>query len=73
MLVIRFSRTGKRGERKFRIVVKEKRSRRDGRAIATLGYYEKKARGVNKKIDMPRLEEWVKKGAWLSPSVKAIL
>ncbi|MBI2026030.1 MAG: 30S ribosomal protein S16 [Candidatus Levybacteria bacterium] len=40
-VVIRSTRIGKRGERKFRIVVKEKRSARDGKAIELLGYYEK--------------------------------
>ena len=40
-VVIRLARTGKRGERKFRIVVKEKRSKRDGDSIETLGSFEK--------------------------------
>ena len=35
-VVIRLARTGKKGERKFRIVVKEKRSKRDGDSIETL-------------------------------------
>ena len=40
-LVIRLTRTGKKGERKFRIIVKEKRSRRDGTSLDMLGWYEK--------------------------------
>ena len=40
-LVIRLTRIGKKGERKFRVVVKEKRSRRDGKSIEVLGWYEK--------------------------------
>ena len=38
-LVIRLSKTGKKGERKFRVVVKEKRSKRDGGSIEILGWY----------------------------------
>lgn len=40
-VVIRLARVGKKGERKFRIVVKEKRSRRDGDSIESLGFFEK--------------------------------
>jgi ribosomal protein S16 len=47
-LIIRFTRTGKRGERKFRVVVKEKRSRRDGDPVEMLGYVEKTTKGVTK-------------------------
>lgn len=72
-LVIRFTRIGKRGERKYRIVVKEKRSKRDGRAIDMLGYYEKTRGEVQKQIDTKRIEYWKSKGAEVSPAVKAIL
>lgn len=65
-LVIRSSRIGKKGERKFRIVVKEKRSRRDGKAVETLGWYEKGPKG-KLKIDKKRYDYWVSQGA--SPSV----
>jgi small subunit ribosomal protein S16 len=61
-LVIRSSRTGKRGERKFRIVVQEKRSRRDGDAIDSLGWYEKGPTG-KKSLNMERYKSWIAKGA----------
>lgn len=72
-LVIRFTPTGKKGERKYRIVVKEKRSKRDGDFIDLLGYYEKKTTGVTKNIDLKKVEEWKKKGAQISPAVEKIL
>ncbi len=72
-LVIRLSRTGKKGERKFRIVVKEKRSRRDGIALETLGSFEK---GTNKgasEVNMERYKYWLSVGAEPSQTVvKAI-
>ena len=61
-VVIRSARIGKRGERKFRIVVKEKRSRRDGKAIESLGWYEKDRKGAFK-IDKKRYDYWVSVGA----------
>lgn len=61
-VVIRLSRSGKKGERKFRIVVKEKRSRRDGKAIENLGWYVKGTNGI-KQVDKERLKYWLEKGA----------
>lgn len=70
-VVIRLSRTGKKGERKFRVVVKEKRSRRDGAAIESLGYLEK---GVNgkKEINMDRYRYWLSQGAIPSITVSEV-
>lgn len=72
-LVIRLSRTGKKGERKFRIVVQEKRSRRDGDAIERLGWYEKGPNGGKKEVNMERLNYWVSKGAIPSVTVSGII
>jgi small subunit ribosomal protein S16 len=71
-LVIRSTRTGKRGERKFRIVVKEKRSRRDGDSIEVIGWYEKGKNGV-KKIDKKRYEYWVSQGAKPSVAIEKLI
>lgn len=72
-LVIRLSKMGKRGEAKYRVVVKEKRSRRDGKALEVLGWYEKKELGESKDIDNKRAEYWISKGAIASPTVSKIL
>lgn len=73
MLVIRFTRTGKRGERKYRLVVKEKRSRRDGKPVDSLGYYEKTINSVTKEFDNDKIKYWVSKGAQMTPSVKDVI
>jgi small subunit ribosomal protein S16 len=72
-LVIRFAKMGRRGERKYRVVVKEKRSKRDGRAIDILGWYEKSVSGITKDIDTQKVDYWKERGAQVSPAVKAIL
>ncbi len=72
-VVIRLSRTGKKGERKFRVVVKEKHSKRDGGFIDLLGWYNKTADNTQKKIDMKKYNFWVSKGAKPSPTVAAIV
>lgn len=72
-LVIRLSNAGRKGERKYKVVVKEKRSKRDGKAVAILGSYEKRVSGVTKTIDKKLVDYWVSKGAQLSEGVKKIL
>ena len=73
MLVIRFTRTGKRGERKYRLVVKEKRSKRDGKPVDLLGFYEKTVNSVTKEFDADKIKYWVSKGAQMTPSVKDVI
>lgn len=72
-VVIRLSKTGKRGESKYRIVVTEKRYRRDGEPIETLGWYEKREKSENKEINRERFAYWVSKGARPSPTVEKIV
>lgn len=72
-LMIRLTRTGKKGERKFRIVVKEKRSRRDGDFIDMLGWYEMDKTGKKKQINLERYNYWVSKGAIPSPTVAELV
>lgn len=73
MLVIRFTRTGKRGERKYRLVVKEKRSKRDGKPLELLGFYEKTVSSITKKFDDDRIKYWISKGAQMTPAVKDVI
>lgn len=70
-LVIRLTRTGKKGERKFRVVVQEKRSKRDGGFIDMLGSYEKGPNGL-KKIDLDKYKYWISKGAQPSQTLQEI-
>ena len=72
-LVIRLSRTGKKGERKFRVVVKEKRSKRDGGVIDMLGWYQKTKDNKQKKINMERYNYWISQGAQPSLTVSEIV
>lgn len=72
-LVIRLTRTGKKGERKFRVVVKEKRSKRDGGYIDLLGWYEKSKDMKNKKIDMEKYKYWISNGAQPSNTVQELV
>lgn len=73
-LVIRLAKTGKRGEAKFRVVVTEKRYRRDGEPAEILGWYEKREKNnENKEINKKRYDYWISKGAKPSPTVEKII
>lgn len=71
-LVIRSSRIGKKGERKFRVVVKEKRSRRDGDSVEALGWYEKGKNGKSQ-INLERYKYWLSVGARASSAVEKLV
>lgn len=70
---MRLTKMGRKGEARFRLVVKEKRSRRDGKAIEFLGWYEKTATGEKKELNMDRVKYWISQGAQPSPTVDKIL
>jgi len=68
MVVIRLSRTGAKKRPFYHIVVKNKRSRRDGGFIERLGYFNPIARGeeVRLKLDLDRVSYWTGVGAQTS-------
>jgi small subunit ribosomal protein S16 len=71
MLAIRFKRVGRKHQPSFRIVIAEKRSKRDGLSIDDIGFYNPitKEFGVKKE----RLEHWLKVGAKPTPTVHNLL
>lgn len=71
MLAIRFKRVGRRHQPAFRIVVAEKRSKRDGRSVEDIGFYNpiSKEFGIKKE----RVEYWLKVGAKPTPTVHNLL
>jgi small subunit ribosomal protein S16 len=65
---------GKKGESKYRMVVKEKRDRRDGIAVEYLGSYHKMAGGKEfKQLNMERIKHWLSVGAQATPTARKIL
>lgn len=62
-VVIRLSKTGRKGESKYRLVVTEKRTRRDGKPIEVVGWLEKTVGGSKKEINKERYNYWLSQGA----------
>lgn len=66
-------RVGKKGEAKYRLVVKEKRDKRDGKAVEILGWYQKEEKEGKKKFNKERIKYWLSVGAQPSDTVKKLL
>ncbi len=70
--MIRFQRIGRKNDPAFRIAVLEKTSGpKAGKYVELVGTYNPKTKDTNLQAD--RIQDWVKKGAQLSPSVKNLL
>lgn len=70
---IRLMRFGKKKQPSYRIVVVDSRAPRDGAYIESLGYYAPLAKENQVKIDVEKYEEWIKKGAVVTPVVKKLV
>ena len=70
---IRLKRVGAKKAPVYRIVVADSRCPRDGRFIEEIGYYNPISEPVELKVDLAKADEWIKKGAQPSDTVKVLL
>ncbi|PYP85112.1 MAG: 30S ribosomal protein S16 [Blastocatellia bacterium AA13] len=73
MLSIRLTRMGAKKRPFYRIVVAEKRSKRDGRFVESVGYYDPCRRPVEVKLNHDRLTYWIERGAQPSDTVRSLI
>ena len=57
----------------YRVVVADSRFPRDGRFIEEIGYYDPTKEPAVVNIDKEKAEEWIKKGAQPTDTVKRLL
>jgi small subunit ribosomal protein S16 len=73
-LVIRMRQQGSSGAQRFRVVITDTRSPRDGKYIEKLGWYNPYGEDENKcQLDLPRIEHWLDQGAQISLPVKSLV
>ena len=70
---IRLRRRGAKKAPFYRVVVADSRYPRDGRFIEEIGYYDPTKDPVVVNIDTAKAEEWIKKGAQPTDTVKRLL
>lgn len=73
MVAIRLNRQGSKDRPYYKIVVTDSRSRRDGAFIDQVGTYDPMVEGVNYKLDMEKVEKWLKTGAKPSETVASMI
>lgn len=72
-LKIRLTRMGAKKKPFYRIVAVNTESRRDGRALDYLGYYNPMTQPVDVKIDQEKVQLWMDRGAKPSDTVRSLL
>lgn len=73
MLRIRLTRTGKKGQPSYRVVVADIRSKRDGRVVERIGHYNPLTDPSQYKIKEERALHWLNVGAQPSEAVERLL
>lgn len=73
MLTIRLTRMGAKKKPFYRIIVTEKRSKRDGSYVESLGYYDPCRKPAEVKIDRERVDYWIARGAQPSETVRSLI
>jgi small subunit ribosomal protein S16 len=72
-VVIRLQRAGGRNAPTYRVVACDSRRARDGRFIEKVGYYNPLKDPAEIQLEVPRIEDWIAKGARLSDTVALLL
>jgi len=72
-ITIRLSRTGKKNNPSYKVVVSNIRDKRNGKSLEVLGSMNPTITPISHNIDMKKYEEWIKKGAQVSDAVKSLI
>ena len=70
---LRLTRTGSKKRAFFRLVAANSDSRRDGRPLAFLGWYNPHTKPAQVKMDMEQVKIWLDRGAQASDTVRALI
>jgi small subunit ribosomal protein S16 len=73
MLAIRLTRTGKIHAPHYRLVVQEKRSKLNGKAVDIIGHYHPAQKDKELVVDTEKAKHWISKGAQPSDTVTNLL
>ena len=73
MVKIRLTRGGAKKRPFYRLIAIDERDKRDGRALEFLGTYDPKFSPPAIRVDVEKVEAWVKRGAQMSDSARSLL
>ena len=73
MLAIRLMRMGAKKSPSYRVVVKEKLSKRDGAYVENVGFYNPTRNPAEVRLDLERVNYWIERGAQPSDTVRQLI
>ena len=73
MLAIKLMRTGAKKQPSYRVIVKEKKSKRDGAYLENLGTYNPTREPAEIKLKMDRVRYWISQGAQPTETVDRLI
>jgi small subunit ribosomal protein S16 len=73
MVKIRLTRIGATKRPKYRVVVQDSKTRRDGSVIAEIGYYDPQKEPAELRIDAELAKKWLANGAQPTETVVSLL
>ena len=73
MLAIRLMRMGAKKNPSYRVVVKEKLSKRDGAYVENVGFYNPTRNPAEVRLDMERVHYWIERGAQPTDTVRQLI
>ena len=73
MLAIRLMRMGAKKSPSYRVVVKEKLSKRDGAYVENVGFYNPTRDPAEVRLDMERVNYWIERGAQPTDTVRQLI
>jgi len=73
LLAIKLMRTGAKKSPSYRVVVKEKQSKRDGAYLENLGTYNPTRNPAEIKLNLSRVNYWIEKGAQPTDTVSRLI
>ena len=73
MLAIRLFRAGTKNKPFYRIIVSESARTPGSRVSARLGVYDPTRKPELVRLDLPRAEEWIRRGAHASDTVRSLI
>lgn len=72
-VAIKLMRTGKKGHASYRVVVMDKKKKRNGSYIEKIGSYDPHAKSAHLEIDKEKFNQWITKGAVVSEGIRKLL
>lgn len=70
---IKLSRLGRTSRPFYRIIAADQKTKRSGKVLENLGYYDPLTRPSTLKINRDAVDKWIKNGAQMTGSVRKLL